>query len=182
MNHPFPAWSRRLRASDPSACNELFEALHVPLLQYAARLTRDDEAAYDVVQDAFIRLWEYRTSLNPDQSLRAYLYTIVRNTAFTHMDRRKRERTRHEELAAPVEADAPTVEDTLAARELQTQIHAWIDELPPRRQEAFRLSRFDGLSHHEIADVMGLAQRTVTHHIMLALQDLRDRLATYQTT
>jgi RNA polymerase sigma-70 factor (ECF subfamily) len=160
----------------------LFRALHEPLLQYAARLTRDDEAAYDVVQEAFIRLWEHRESLDSDRSLRAYLYTIVRNTAFTHMEQRKRERARREPLTAPAATSTPTIEDTLAARELRAHVRAWVEDLPPRRQEAFRLSRFDGLSHEEIAHVMGLAQRTVTHHIMLALRELRDRLATYQTT
>ena len=53
----------------------------------------------------------------------------------------------------------------------------WIDELPPRRREAFRLSRFDGLSHDEIARVMALTPKTVNNHIVLALQTLRERLA-----
>ena len=179
MSAPFSVWSRRLRASDASACTELFRALHTPLLQYAVRLTRDDAMAYDVVQEAFIKLWEQRTRLDPAQSLRAYLYTIVRHTAFTHMEKHQREKRQRAQLARP-EVHPTTQEETVAARELQAQMYTWIEELPPRRQEAFRLSRFDGLTHTEIADVMGLAPRTVTHQIMLALQHLRDRLATYQ--
>ena len=49
MDDALAAWSRRLRASDPDACTELFRALHAPLLRYAARLTGDEDAAYDVV-------------------------------------------------------------------------------------------------------------------------------------
>ena len=179
MDAPLAAWSRRLRASDPSACTELFRTLHAPLLRYAARLTRDEDAAYDVVQDAFIRLWEHRAGLDPEQSVRAYLYTIVRNTALNRIAQEKRRRAHAEVLDAP--SQPPAASDALDARELQDHIRAWIDELPPRRQEAFRLSRFDDLTHNEIARVMGLAPRTVTHHIMLALQHLRDRLAAYQS-
>ena len=179
MDTALAAWSRGLRASDPSACTALFRALHAPLLRYAARLTGDEEAAYDVVQDAFIKLWEHRASLDPAQSVRAYLYTIVRNTAFNHRAQQQRRRAQLDRMEPPEPADR--LDDDLDARELKKHLHAWIDELPPRRREAFQLSRYHGLSHEEIAGVMGLASRTVTHHIMLALQHLRDRLAAYQS-
>lgn len=180
MDTAFAAWGRRLRASDASACTELFQALHRPLLRYAARLTRDDDAAYDIVQDAFIKLWEHRARLDPEQSVRAYLYTIVRNTAFNQM-KQKQHRQYHLDHLEPADPSAE-MSDPMAVRELKTQMQTWIEELPPRRQEAFRLSRFNGLTHDEIARVMNLAPRTVTHHIMLALQHLRARLATYQST
>ncbi len=59
---------------------------------------------------------------------------------------------------------------------LGTRIHQWISELPPRQREAFQLSRYEGLSHQEIAQVMDLTSRTVSNHIMLALVYLRKRL------
>lgn len=180
MNDSFSAWSHRLRASDATACTELFRALHAPLIYYAQQLLGHEQAACDVVQDAFIKLWEHRKTLDPERSLKAYLYTIVRNTAFHHMNTVRREQRYRSDEALPETAAASTLDETLVAEELQTKIRGWINELPPRRQEAFRLSRVNGLSHEEIATVMGLAPRTVTHHIMLALQHLRARLATHQ--
>ena len=59
---------------------------------------------------------------------------------------------------------------------LGARIHQWISDLPPRRREAFQLSRYEGLSHEEIAQVMNLTSRTVSNHIMLALVYLRKRL------
>lgn len=182
MAEPFDEWSRRLRASDATACTELFRALHAPLLRYAAQLVGRETEAYDVVQKAFIKLWQHRERLDPDQSLRAYLYQIVRNTALNHKRGEKRRRDAHATAAASdghvrQGASAP---QALQARELRTHVRTWIDELPPKRREAFRLSRFEGLSHAEIADVMELVPRTVTNHIMLALRDLRDHLQAYE--
>jgi len=79
-------------------------------------------------------------------------------------------------------AEQPNADELLDAEDLGVRIREWISELPPKRREAFQLSRFDGLSHEEIAEVMNVAPRTVTNHIMLALQHLRDRLRTFQTS
>ena len=59
---------------------------------------------------------------------------------------------------------------------LRHLLATWIAALPPRQREAFCLSRYEGLSHDEIAAVMDLAPKTVNNHIVLALQTLRQRL------
>ena len=156
--------------------------MHVPLLRYARQLTDGDDAAYDVVQDAFVKVWGMRTRLRPEKSLRALMYAIVRNGALNHLRRLQTQRMRLAEMPPTNAAINPSEDERLDAEELRDRIREWIDELPPKRQEAFRLSRFDGLSHEEIAEVMDLAPRTVTNHIMLALQFLRDRLQAYQTS
>ena len=62
------------------------------------------------------------------------------------------------------------------AKALDARLQAWIADLPDRQREALTLSRFDGLSHAEIADVMGVSPRTVNNHLVQALRTLRDRL------
>lgn len=155
--------------------------MHRPLLRYARQLTRDEDAAYDVVQDGFIKLWEYRLRLDPEKSLKSLLYAIVRNGALNHVRRVKTQEARLADMPPTSAAVSPDVDERIDTKELGDRIREWILEMPPKRREAFQLSRFDGLSHEEIADVMELAPRTVTNHIMLALQFLRDRLQAYQT-
>ena len=62
---------------------------------------------------------------------------------------------------------------------LGDRVRAWIGELPPKRREAFWLSRADGLSYAEIATVTGTSVKTVENHIGAALRHLRDRLARF---
>ncbi len=176
----FEDWTRRLRAADPSALDELMAAWHQPLLRYAAQLTGDRDAAYDVMQETFIKLWRLRATLDPSRSLKALIYRIVYTLALNQNRMKKRESAAMAALANESPASNRSVSEDLDARQLNEAMTSWIAEMPPRRQEAFRLSRFEGLSHDEIAQVMDLSPETVTKHIVLALQSLRDRLRQYQ--
>lgn len=182
MADAFADWTRRLSASDNGALDELMRFIHPALLGYATRLVGDRDAAYDILQEAFVKIWQVRSTLDPGRSLKALLYRIVYTRALNH--NRMKKRAKEEDLAM-VRGEGlrqPSVEEEMDAHRLGVHMNQWIDELPPRRQEAFRLSRFEGLSHQEIAMVMELSAQTVTKHIMLALQHLRDRLNTYQAS
>jgi len=178
MDDRFDTWSRNLRTSDREAFTGLFDAMHAPLLRYAARLT-SEEAAYDAVQEAFVSLWRMRASLDPDRSLKSLLYTLVRNEALNQRRAMDRRQARHAEYSPTRE---PSPSDQVEAEALRARLKHWIADLPERQREAFRLSRFDGLTHDEIAEVMGIAPRTVTNHVTNALQTLRDRLDDHRST
>ena len=180
MEDRFARWSRDLRASNRSAFTELFEALHEALLRYAWRLTHDEQAAQDVVQEAFLKLWRVRATLDPNRSLKALLYTMVRNLAFNHNRSQKQGLSvvpLDEAPEATTEAEAEAAAD---AQMLALQLKRWVAAMPDRRREAFMLSRYAGLSHDEIATVMNLTPRTVNTHIVLALQYLRTCLRTVE--
>lgn len=177
----FAAWNRRLQRSDRAAFAEVFEAMHTALLRYAWRYTGEENAARDIVQDAFLKLWHSRENLDPKRSLKAFLYTIVRNLALNHNRASQHHATPDtDEVEQWDDGDAPSIEEQLQATLLGNRLQKWMNEMPARRREAFMLSRFHGMSHEEIADVMNLTPRTVNTHIVLALRDLRDRLSTLE--
>jgi RNA polymerase sigma-70 factor (ECF subfamily) len=173
----FRVWCRRIQQGDAGALEAVFRALHEPLVRYGARyLAPGDETAADLVQDAFVRVWDGRERLDPDRSLKAFLYQTVRNLA---LNRGRDERNRAELLRAERfegSSGAPSrPDDELDRDELSDRLTEWIEGLPTRQKEALRLSRFDGLSHQEIAEVMGCSPRTVNNHLVKALRTIRDR-------
>lgn len=176
----FVDWSYGLRRSDRKAYQALYNSTHPTLFRYAWHITHDENAAYDVLQDVFMKLWQVRDTIDPERSLKALLYQMVRNYSLNHERRKKRQATDSldDGIFEPVSFDA-NAED-LDASALRDRINAWIAELPSRRREAFMLSRFEGLSHEEIARIMGLTKKTVNNHIVLALQHLRARLDAYE--
>lgn len=182
---PFEEWCRRLKASDRGAYAELFEEMYEPLFRYVRSITKGPESARDVTQDVFIRLWEARDSLSPGQSLEAYLYRMARNRAYNHQ-RNRRTRTEKEDTVreqTTAQPAPPTPPDTQAgADQLEDRLWRWIGELTERQREALVLSRFDGLSHDEVADVMDISPRTVNNHIVRALKHLRGRIRDYEPT
>lgn len=178
----FLTWGHGLRNGDGESFRGLFDGTYDALYRYAVYITRDQAAASDILQDVYLKLWQVRETIDPERSLRALMYQMVRNYSFNH----ERQRKRH--ASDPLDADHPSVsfdnlnDEQLDADDLSARIHEWISELPDRRREAFMLSRFEGLSHEEIALLMELAPKTVNNHIVLALQHLRDKVKAYRTS
>ncbi len=177
----FTAWARGLRHSDRTVFADLFETTYDGLFGFARYIVREPAAAHDVLQDVYMKLWKIREEVDPARSLKALMYQMVRNYALNHERQRKTRSAQSiddslREPAAPV-----TIERDMEARALGEQIERWVSELPERRREAFVLSRYEGLSHDEIARIMELTPRTVNNHVVLALQDLRARLQEYES-
>ena len=169
----------RLQAGDRQAFAEVFQHFYPPLVRYASGIVGDAATAADVVQDCFAKLWAEHETLAVRVSLKALLYTMVRNRALNARRRQHRFATDAEDSRrdeAERHAGSPGGADTLAAERLREQIVRWIEALPPRRREAFMLSRYHGLAHSEIAAIMGVSDRTVDTHMLLALRELRRRL------
>ena len=177
----FRTWGYALRNSDREAFAELFDETYDSLHRYAAFIIRDDDVASDILQDVYLKLWNVRDTIDPGRSLRAFMYQMVRNHALNH----RRQVKRH--VSEELNAEHPSVsfdalnEEQLDADTLGDRIHRWIDDMPTRRREAFMLSRYEGLTHDEIATMMDLAPKTVNNHIVLALQHIRQKLDAYRS-
>lgn len=176
----FTSWSRGLQRSDRGVYAELFEATYDGLFGFSRSIVRDSQAAHDVLQDVYMKLWQIRDSVDPGRSLKALLYQMVRNYSLNHERQRKTRNAESIDTALTEPAAAVDIEGDVHTSTLSDRIQIWIADMPERRREAFVLSRFEGLSHDEIARVMNLTPRTVNNHIVLALQDLRSRLQAFE--
>ncbi len=164
-----------LRRGDAGVLQDLVELHHGELVRYAASVLSNWDAAEDVVQETFIRLWERREEWSGDASVRGLLFRITRNLALDELRRTERRRTLLE--TEPVEAPpTPTPSDTLHHTELLSAYRAALDDLPDRRREVFLLSRQHGLSYREIAESLSISPQTVANQLSAALASLRDSL------
>lgn len=170
----------RVRSGDEAAFRQLFDALYGPLRRSAVALVRDAAVAEDLVQEAFVRLWDWRTRLEVETPLRAWLFRTVRNLALNlRRDATSRQQLLTDPMAlasAAAPRPAPSPDAGVAGDDLAAQVSALVDELPPRQREALLLTRVEGLSHAEVSEVMGCAPRTVNNHLVAALTTLRRKL------
>ncbi len=172
-------WARKIRRSDQRAFDQLFRSLYPVLIRFACRYTGDRTAAEDIVQNSFVILWQKRSRIDPKQSLKSYMYKIVRNRALNYI----RDNSQMVSNQVLIDEQHQAVADAASsenAESLENQFSNWIDELPDRQKEAFELSRFDGLNHREIAGVMDVSVKTVNNHIVAALRYLRKCYNQYQ--
>lgn len=164
----------------------LFEHYYQELMNFCARVTRNRDAAADVVQETYVRVLAANQPGRPVNSPRALLYRTARNLL---IDGHRRDAVRGRQHGADVMDVLPEV-DTLAgpschepetaamAAQAAQSLLDGIQALPPRCRQAFVLHRFDGLSHAQVARQMGISVKMVEQHIKLAMQACRQaRLA-----
>jgi RNA polymerase sigma-70 factor, ECF subfamily len=167
--------AERIRAGDAAAFETFFHQLYPPLVAFLRHRTGSASAAEDLAQDAFVALWQKRADIDPDRSLRAYLFRTARNAATSHGRRRRlEERVRRWFRLDPAPIRAP--DDHTSDGELRAALRTAIAALPPRCREVFLLARDAHMSYAEIANSLGLSPRTVENHMGHALRLLRTSL------
>ena len=168
----------RVRGGNEAAYDEVFRTWYPTLVRVAAALVKDSDAAEEVAQDVMHELWRRREALDPGASIRAYLLRSVRNRALNHLRHLRVRRESEPEVEAlydaPLGADQPIV-----AAELASAVRVAFAELPPRCREIFELSRGRGLKYAEIAQALGISQKTVEAQMGKALRIMRERLAAW---
>jgi RNA polymerase sigma-70 factor (ECF subfamily) len=160
----------------PTRWESAFDSWYVELCDYVLRLVGSAEAAQDIVQDLFLRLWDTRGPQDAKRLTRPYLFVAARNSALKYL--------RHNHVAAawverasrepPPAAETP--EDLCLAAELEAAVQHAIAELPTRCREIFLLRRRDQLPYEAIAARAGVSLGTVKSHMWRATVQLRKKL------
>ena len=136
-------------------------ALIPALRAFAWSISRNGADADDLVQDTLIKAWSHRDKFETGTNLRAWLFTILRNTYYTAVVRRRREVRDEDDQHARSLTTAPTQEWSLALRALQ----AALDQLPQEHREALILVGAAGLSYEEAAAICGCALGTIKSRV-----------------
>ncbi|HZZ89115.1 MAG TPA: sigma-70 family RNA polymerase sigma factor [Caulobacteraceae bacterium] len=134
----------------------------IPALRaFAWSISRNGSDADDLVQDTLIKAWSHRDKFETGTNLRAWLFTILRNTYYTAVVRRRREVRDEDDQYARSLTSAPTQEWGLAMRALQSAL----EQLPTEHREALILVGAAGLSYEEAADICGCALGTIKSRV-----------------
>lgn len=134
----------------------------IPTLRaFAWSLSHNGSDADDLVQDTLIKAWTHADRYQPGSNLRAWLFTILRNTYYTQLTRRRRE-VRDESGAYASTLKSPATQDwTVTVHSLQ----AALAQLPPEHREALILVGAAGLSYEEAALICGCALGTLKSRV-----------------
>ncbi|GAO29816.1 RNA polymerase sigma-70 factor [Geofilum rubicundum] len=159
-----------INKDDQLAFEKLFKANYPRLVIYARRFLNDQDAAEDIVQAVFVKLWERRKELVIANPL-SYLMRSVHNRCLNEL--------KVSQHHVSIESALPFYneeEEAPADEALIQKVQNVIRQLPEQRQRIFRMSRFEGLKYREIAAVLGLSIKTVEAQMGKALQFLREQL------
>lgn len=164
-----------LRNGDEKAYAYLIDTYHHKLCVYANSLVKNIYSAEDIVQNVFIKVWEQRTRLKSDHTLKSFLYKLVYNE-FIDLYRKNQslfslEKSYYDALNSIVFED-----DSESFQRVLNVVNKEIQNLPPKCKEVFILSKKEGLTNIEIAEHLEVSVKTVEAQITKAFSILRTSL------
>lgn len=170
----------RAQAGDRRAFGELVARYMQRAYYVALGLVGSHDDALDLSQEAFVRAYRARASIDPDRPFYAWLYQIVRRLCFNFLRDRSTRRRKLQE-ATPWLADLASAAAADPARaaeraELRGRLEAAIETLAEREREVLILREFEGLKYREIADLLGIPIGTVMSRLYTARRNLAERL------
>lgn len=166
------AWVERIRAGDLDAFEALYRAYWERLYAFAFRYLRTKEDAEEITQEVFFRIWRGRAHWVPAGAVRNYLYLAVRNAARDRLERAavaRRWRVGQRETLSEVQS-------SLEEADLLAAVERALAELPSKRAVVCKLRLIDQLSYAQIAERLGISEKTVETQLARGLRFLRDRI------
>ena len=168
----------RVAEGDAVALRDLYDRYGRVVYSFAYRLTHDATLSEECVQDVFVALWRRAGDFDPTRAkLTTWLFVVARNRAI-ELGRQKARRPELRDDLEPA-GSSPDPADLIADADESQRVAEAMAELPEEQLAVLRLSYFDGLSHSEIAEVIGIPLGTVKGRMRLALERLRSLSDTY---
>ena len=151
----------------------LFETQFERLMAFVCSYVGDEEAAKDIVQDAFLTLWNNRRKLDKSLSVKSYLFAIAQNYALNYLRHRKVVADNEEPLSHYLLQEDEPVENR---EKLLAALDEKLKELPPQQRTILEKCVIQNKKYKEVADELGISVNTVKTHLARALKYLRDNL------
>jgi RNA polymerase sigma-70 factor (ECF subfamily) len=149
--------------------DEVYKRLFPLIASKCRRMLGDSFEAQDVAQEAFTRFWEHRDALRDSLAVTSWLYRTSTRIAIDRLRRPRVGSFDDEPPAAGIRGEAQTAEDVSDARAMLKNLTMKLD---PEELEVILLSRVDGLTHPEMADVLETSERTIRRRLARAEQRL----------
>ena len=165
---------RKFKSGDESGLRLLFDLYYSPLCIFAYKYFDSFEKAEDVVQEAFITLWEKNRMINFTGSIKSYLFSIVRNNSINKIKEEKK--NRFEEIE---NQSYSIIEDKFESQDLEErkdQLYREIGQLPTQSKKVFEAIIFDKMKYAEVAADLDISINTVKTHYSRALKQLRSSI------
>ena len=164
---------KSLRKGDIFAFNELFYKYSQKVYNFSKQHLKNEEDVKDLVQEIFCKIWDIREKIDEKKSFNAFLFTISLNTIRDYFRKQVKNRKLIDKWLEEAEPYSESTLESIELASLEKVVGTAVEQLPPKRQMVFKLSRLEGLSNDEIAKRLKIEKKTVENHLNLALRHLR---------
>ncbi|MFK7978506.1 MAG: RNA polymerase sigma-70 factor [Saprospiraceae bacterium] len=169
-----------LKKEDESAMERIFDTYYAYLVKTAYHVLTDEHQAKDLVQDVLFHFWTKRDSLTIESGLKSYLRRSVVNRSIDQIRRKKRFGVAEEITDYNQASNEVSTQEMMETSDLQSAIMAAVDSLPERCKLIFSLSRFEDMSHQQIAEQLDISKKTIENQMTKALKTIRKAIQQYK--
>src|SRR5207253_2467768 len=169
---------RIVQAGDFSPATEIYERYSSRIYNFAYRFLRNAEAAEDATQEVFVKMLKHANQFHGDAKLSTWLFSITANWCRDYLRKADNKAKEAEDVLISLPAPADQAPDrNLERRQDEQMIQKALSALTPEQREAILLSRYQGLSYAEIAQISGCSEGAVKTRVFRAMETLKKALA-----
>ncbi|TCD28549.1 RNA polymerase sigma-70 factor [Pedobacter psychrodurus] len=165
----------RVREGDETAFRMVYDTYSARLYNFAYRFVKNKELSEEIVQETLLNLWTSRHRLDERYNMGSYLITITKRLSLNIIRNQYTSNIALDKIGSYRICNSNETENEVIYNDLSNYAERMVTKLPDKQQEAFRMSRFQGLSHLQIAQEMQVSENTIKNHITAALKTLRLR-------
>ena len=171
---------QKIKQSDANAFKNIFYKYQPTLFKYTYYNTKNYSLSQDIVQETFLKVWQNRKSLKPNLSFLAYICKISNNQIKDYYKKEQVKNKCKEVISLRSESVQNNPETALDISLLEDKINSIVRQnLPEKCRLIFILSRIEGKSNQEIADLLDISKKTVENQLYFALKVLRKKLKNF---
>ncbi|WP_165499698.1 RNA polymerase sigma-70 factor [Pedobacter frigidisoli] len=150
---------------------------YLPILQsFALKFTKSETASEEIIQDAFLRVWLHREKLEHVDNVKAYLYKFVSNECLGFLRKTIKEGRIIDSARLNQPVSDNNTSDSIQLNEVVRIINDAVNKLPSQRKKIYNLSRSEGKTIPEIANILNLSPNTVKNTLISSLKSIRNHL------
>ena len=162
-----------LKRSDHECFQNLFAKYSQPLYRFSLSYLKSTEAAEDVVQEVFLKIWRKRKDIDTGKSFQSYLFTIALNVIRKQFNKLSASNQLKHDLLISFADNKETFDEKDDFSEMVNKLEELIQQMPERRRKIFRMKKLEGKSQKEIAEKFDITPKTVEYHITEAMKFLK---------
>jgi RNA polymerase sigma factor (sigma-70 family) len=168
---------RIVQAGDFSPASEIYDRYSSRIYNFAYRFLKNSEAAEDATQEVFVKMLKHANQFHGDAKLSTWLFSITANWCRDYLRKADNKAKESDDVLVTLPAPAElSPERTLEQRENERRIQKALGALTPEQREAILLSRYQGLSYAEIAQISGCSEGAVKTRVFRAMETLKKAL------
>lgn len=168
---------RIVQAGDLSPASEIYDRYSGRIYNFALRFLKNAEAAEDATQEVFVKMIRHASQFQGDAKLSTWLFSITANWCRDFLRKADNKSKESDDVLVTLPAPAEQSPDrNLEQRENEARIQRALKALTPEQREAILLSRYQGLSYAEIAQISGCSEGAVKTRVFRAMETLKKAL------